>query len=268
MSYIVYKTTNQVNDKIYVGVHHTENPDVFDGYLGSGKVLLRAIKKHGFDNFKRETLAVFDESEDAYSEECRIVDREFIERKDTYNLLVGGQGCAGGIDHPNYGKHHSEETRNKLSITKLGNKNPMYGKSISKEHRRNLCLARVGKQSPMLGKHHSEETKQTMRENRKGENCYWFGKKRSPETIRKLQIAKSGDGNHMYGKHHSNITKQKMRDSHLPSVEFVNQRRLDIQNEVQTWGWKTRLSQKWSVGKPAVGHFIRKHASDLVNEVV
>ena len=34
MNYIVYKTTCLINNKIYVGVHHTNNPDVFDGYLG------------------------------------------------------------------------------------------------------------------------------------------------------------------------------------------------------------------------------------------
>lgn len=36
MKYIVYLTTNLVNRKIYVGVHKTENPDIFDGYLGNG----------------------------------------------------------------------------------------------------------------------------------------------------------------------------------------------------------------------------------------
>lgn len=36
MKYIVYKTTNQINNYIYVGVHKTANPKVFDGYLGCG----------------------------------------------------------------------------------------------------------------------------------------------------------------------------------------------------------------------------------------
>ncbi len=35
MNYIVYKTTNKINGKIYVGVHRT-NPDIFDGYIGCG----------------------------------------------------------------------------------------------------------------------------------------------------------------------------------------------------------------------------------------
>lgn len=35
MKYIVYKTTNLINNKIYVGVHRT-NPDINDGYIGCG----------------------------------------------------------------------------------------------------------------------------------------------------------------------------------------------------------------------------------------
>lgn len=36
MKYIVYRTTCLINNKIYVGVHHTDDPNIFDGYLGRG----------------------------------------------------------------------------------------------------------------------------------------------------------------------------------------------------------------------------------------
>ena len=36
MKYIVYLTTNTANKKIYIGVHRTETPYDFDGYLGNG----------------------------------------------------------------------------------------------------------------------------------------------------------------------------------------------------------------------------------------
>lgn len=36
MKYIVYLTRNVKNNKIYIGVHKTENPDIFDGYIGCG----------------------------------------------------------------------------------------------------------------------------------------------------------------------------------------------------------------------------------------
>lgn len=105
MKYIVYKTTNLINGKIYVGVHRT-NPDIFDGYIGCGvthkdkkKKKIRgfpaAVRKYGYKNFKRETLFIYPDSNEgmqaAYAKEAEIVTVEFIKRHDTYNLIVGGK---------------------------------------------------------------------------------------------------------------------------------------------------------------------------------
>jgi hypothetical protein len=66
--YIVYKTTNLVNGKFYIGVHKQDFflPIIFDGYLGSGLMLKRAIKKYGEENFIRETLHIFYTAKEAY----------------------------------------------------------------------------------------------------------------------------------------------------------------------------------------------------------
>lgn len=103
--WIVYLTTNLVNDKIYVGVHKTLSPDVFDGYLGNGiyvskpasyqyskTIFQKAVKKYGPKNFRRKTLAVFDNEEEAYLLEEEIVNEEFIARDDVYNMILGGGG--------------------------------------------------------------------------------------------------------------------------------------------------------------------------------
>ena len=86
----IYKTTNTVNNKIYVGLHSTNR--VNDRYLGSGWVLKDAISKYGKDKFTKDILYVFDTRGDARAMEARIVDKEFISRKDTYNLAIGGMG--------------------------------------------------------------------------------------------------------------------------------------------------------------------------------
>jgi len=86
----VYKTKNLINGKIYIGVHSTNNLD--DKYLGSGKILINAIKHYGKENFSREILKVFKTREEAYQFESKIVDYKFIKRDDTYNITEGGFG--------------------------------------------------------------------------------------------------------------------------------------------------------------------------------
>lgn len=88
--YLVYQITNLINEKIYVGIHITEN--INDGYLGSGVYLKRAIKKYGIENFKKEILFDFDNPEEMVAKEIELVDRKFIARKDTYNINCGGNG--------------------------------------------------------------------------------------------------------------------------------------------------------------------------------
>ena len=52
--FIVYKTTNLLNGKVYIGKHETY--DINDDYLGSGKILKYALKKYGSINFKKEII--------------------------------------------------------------------------------------------------------------------------------------------------------------------------------------------------------------------
>lgn len=89
--FIVYETKNEIDEKIYIGVHRIQSFE-FDGYFGSGKLLKRAIGKHGPENFTRRTLAVFGNPEEAFEYENKIVDEEFVRRDDTYNMCVGGYG--------------------------------------------------------------------------------------------------------------------------------------------------------------------------------
>ena len=88
--YLVYQITNLVNDKIYIGIHSTD--DVDDGYMGSGRLMKLAIKTYGIRNFKKEILFDFDNPEEMILKESELVDRKFIARKDVYNIILGGVG--------------------------------------------------------------------------------------------------------------------------------------------------------------------------------
>lgn len=103
MKYIVYLTINLINKKQYIGVHKTEDPEIFDYYLGAGVYankpssyqnmpdpFPRAVTKYGPSNFYRTTLKVFDKREDAQDLERWLVDQAYVQRTDTYNIALGG----------------------------------------------------------------------------------------------------------------------------------------------------------------------------------
>ncbi len=118
--YTVYKTTNLVNGKIYVGFHGTNDLD--DDYLGSGKLLKQAVKKYGEECFVKEYIDIFDNQKDAELLESQIVNREFVEREDTYNISLGGNVCIlYGESCGVYGKHHSIENKALISALHKGN---------------------------------------------------------------------------------------------------------------------------------------------------
>lgn len=122
--YTIYKTTNTINNKIYIGVHKTTNLN--DSYLGSGDAIKLAIKKYGKLNFTKEILFEYDNPKEAYLIEFLIVNKKFISRQDTYNIKLGGQG--GWISH-------SQKTKIKMSISgKL--------KIFTKQHLKNLSISR------------------------------------------------------------------------------------------------------------------------------
>lgn len=101
MKYIVYQTTNKENGKLYIGVHKTINPDIFDGYIGNGiyvgyslenpkTAYQHALKKYGYNSFIRTTLKVFNNEEDAYDYEAQLVTLEFVKQNNNYNIKTGG----------------------------------------------------------------------------------------------------------------------------------------------------------------------------------
>lgn len=94
--FTVYKITNLVNSKVYIGKHQTKDLD--DNYMGSGKLIRAAIKKHGIENFKKEILFVFETEEEMNAKEAELVTEEFIASGVSYNLCPGGHGGWGYLN--------------------------------------------------------------------------------------------------------------------------------------------------------------------------
>ena len=140
--YLVYKITNDVNGKYYVGQHQTNN--VFDDYYGSGYLLPREYEKYGLENFTKHILYDFDNFDDMNNKEFELVQLSNCWPLDkmSYNLVVGGhrrvlpeaieqrriQKCKETWNNksPEEKKQYSELKRKQST----GKNNSMYGKNF------------------------------------------------------------------------------------------------------------------------------------------
>ena len=169
--YCIYRITNLINGKTYIGQHKYKKLD--DDYMGSGKILKQAYTKYGIENFKKEIIcknvqykATIDDMEKFYIKKEREQNPNGC-----YNIADGGYG--GG----NKGKHLSEETKKNLSEALKGKKRGPF----SEETKRKMSEAHKGMQP-------SEETRKKMSEARKGKKK----PPRSEEHRRKLSEALKG----------------------------------------------------------------------------
>jgi group I intron endonuclease len=222
---IIYKTTNLINGKFYIGQDSKNDPS----YFGSGKLLKRAIEKYGIENFTKEIL-----------EECvsqthlNEQEKYWIEKTNAkmlgYNIAGGGQGgntyteeTKKRISEQFKGREVSPETVEKRKATR--SKNPEKyklseerkkiigdqhrGKTISEEQKQksreynksnpnysDLFLEqqksenKLGEKNPMWGRNHSETSRKKMSEtHKKNPVRYWLGKKQSIEANEKRRQA-------------------------------------------------------------------------------
>lgn len=96
MHYTVYKVVNTINGCEYIGKHQTGNLN--DGYIGSGKTLRRAVRKHGKDAFVKQILFVFSTEKEMNDKEAELVTEEYCKSDTNYNLKPGGSGGFALVD--------------------------------------------------------------------------------------------------------------------------------------------------------------------------
>lgn len=183
--HIVYKTTNLVNNKFYLGVHDTSRKND-KTYLGSGIVLKQAIKKYGKSNFIRETLMEFNTSEEAYDYEEWLVNDYMINRPDCYNRIIGGQGQKPGYKHTNSARDKMTNRLNEYYASDEWQNNGRLQKSSSMSQHYDT----------VNGKLHLELTQTLMKDRWENNEEYankmrnlHNGRKRTEETKRKIRNA-------------------------------------------------------------------------------
>lgn len=175
----LYKTTNVINGKYYIGIHSTYN--IKDGYLGSGTQLWNAIYKYGKENFIKKELEFFETREELLQREKEIVNEQLINDHLCMNLKPGGSG--GFTSRAHAVKASLAGLENRLKKLKWLRENDL--KWVEKCSKSN-SLAQL----------------ETYKNGRIGLNN-WKGKKIPKEAKRKIGIANSisqkGEKNSQFG---------------------------------------------------------------------
>jgi len=180
----IYKTTNILNNKFYIGMHSTN--DLNDGYVGSGRRLWRSINKHGKENHITEILEYLPDRESLRYREKEIVNKELINEYLCINLTIGGQGINGSFQNINQNSELQRQKAKKSAIKQkwLRENDPEWVRRKSEKISIGGKLAYIeGRNIPhapdCTGMKHSEETKRKIGKastiNQKGENNSQYG---------------------------------------------------------------------------------------------
>jgi hypothetical protein len=228
MNFCVYKTTNLITGKHYIGDHVLYKNN--DKYLGSGLYLKRAIKHYGKKNFKREILEYFETKKEAFDaqEKYIIVFNSLV--PNGYNISpkggLGVKNCHSkesklAIQEKQKGRSFSEEHKNKLKKAweKRKKENPMSNETKIKisEGNKNKIVSDITKKkisNTLSGHSVSAETRNKISTKNKNKPSHRKGKTHSIQTIEKIKNNlpdRHGKNNSFFGKHHTEETKEKIR---------------------------------------------------------
>lgn len=168
----IYKITNLLNGKVYVGKHTCKN--IANPYYGSGVAIKLAIKKYGKEKFKKDILCFCESESDLNSMEIEWISK-LGAFGNGYNMTKGGEGKLGRrptdveIEKARKSRllfyKNNPDTRvrlSKLAKLKVGAKNPFYGKKLTQEHIEKMTKARVeaisGEKNPLAVKVRCKES--------------------------------------------------------------------------------------------------------------
>jgi hypothetical protein len=224
----IYKITNMLNEKIYVG-QSTRIKDVINRkYKGSGSIIYLAINKYGWNNFKIEILEYCNSIKELNDKEPYWISHYNSVTPNGYNLKKGGE--QGGkcseeakknIRQSKIGIKPTENARKNISKglisswsanegrkEALRERNKIYttkGRKLSEDHKNKISNSIKGENNYFYGKHLKEETKNKISNSLKG--------RKNPESGKKISDALKGENHFNYGKHLKEETKNKISNS-------------------------------------------------------
>ena len=228
----IYLITDTTNGMKYTGKHHYHIEGQLDpNYHGSGTIIKNIYKKRP-ETLKEEYIKTCYSEEEMNSDEQYYIKLFKTLWPNGYNLTEGGDG---GIP--------SDETRKKMSESRSSEKNPMFGKHHSDETKQKISRVHKGKQtseetkkklsSALKGRIMSDEHKKKIGEASKGRHHSEESKKKMSETKKGLQ---SGEKHPMFGKHHSEEAKKKMslarkgKPAHNKGVPMSEEQKKKLKN--------------------------------------
>jgi len=190
----IYKITNLINHKIYIGKQIGNKKS----YLGSGKLIKKAIHKYGKSNFRKEIIEYCIDNILLCKREIFWIDfLNSTNPKIGYNISKGGDGATfkmtkeqrknvsinhhdvSGINNPMFNKKHSQEAKDKIRVSKIG-------KSASLTTKIKLSNRKIGENNN-TAKLNNEEVLEIRKLRERGVSI--------KELIKKFGLTKSGINN-------------------------------------------------------------------------
>ena len=235
----LYKIVNTLNGKVYIGQTVNTGRRWSDHkWLSKHKqeqYIHRAMNKYGIEKFEYVIIAVCRSSEDANDIEKTLIEQYRSRNQEFgYNIAPGGETPWNkGLSpeqQPMYGKHHSEESRKKISEGNIGKK-----MSPHTDEWKQKCT------EWLTGRPVSEETGEKLSNSNKG-------LKRSEQTRKRISEYQSG----------KNLSSaQKMKIS-LSKRKFNDEQELEIFEASKTFSIK-ELAKIYSCSRPTIVKAIKKY---------
>jgi group I intron endonuclease len=247
MKMYIYKTTNLLNGKIYIGQHIDKSKKI-DNYLGSGTILQLAIKKYGENNFRKEILEYCE-----YSDKLNSREVFWISEYKSTNLDIGYNLTDGGDKYL-----MTDEIKNKISNTikergtSKGKNNPMYGVEFTDERKEKYIKTR--KENYHNHKYKTKEYRDKISKITTGENNPNYNNKWSKDKKEKISKYLKDNGVHSGEKNSSFGKYGKYSHGYKPIPKNIGDNILyDYKNNFINI---SKLSKKYDISELRITNFI------------